>query len=66
MDMRKKQVFNDVWFFYSKYIDICKDDERWEEIIKEADALVLKHKKDKFAKGLINTVIEELGRVQKG
>ena len=67
MDMQpKKEIFNDVWIFYKKWLPECSNDERWVEIIKEADTIIKKHNSEKLAIDLLQAMIGELGRVQKG
>ena len=61
----KKEIYNDVWFLYKKYLSWPGDDEDWEQIKKEAQEIVDKHNGDMFAKDLIYAVINELGRVLK-
>ena len=61
----KKEIYNDVWFLYKKYLSFHGDDEDWEQIKKEAQEIVDKHNGDMFAKDLIYAVINELGRVLK-
>ena len=64
MDL-KKEIYNDVWFLYKKYLSCPGADEDWEQIKKEAQEIVDKHNGDMFAKDLIYAVINELGRVLK-
>ena len=61
----KKEIYNDVWFLYKKYLSCPGADEYWEQIKKEAQEIVDKHRGDMFAKDLIYAVINELGRVLK-
>lgn len=58
----KKQIYNDVWFFYKKYINCDNSDECWEQINKEAHDIVCKHGNDRFARELLCVVINELSR----
>lgn len=61
----KKEIYNDVWFLYKKYLSCPGADEDWEKLKKEAQEIVDKHNGDMFAKDLIYAVINELGRVLK-
>lgn len=61
----KKEIYNDVWFLYKKYLSCPGADEDWENLKKEAQEIVDKHNGDMFAKDLIYAVINELGRVLK-
>ena len=61
----KKEIYNDVWFLYKKYLSCPGDAEDWEQMKKEAQEIVDKHNGDMFAKDLIYAVINELGRVLK-
>ena len=59
----KKEIYNEVWFFYKKYINHDNSDEAWEQVAKDAKTILEKNKGDKFARQLINAVIDELERV---
>ena len=61
----KKEIYNDVWFLYKKYLSCTGADADWEQIKNEAQEIVDKHNGDMFAKDLIYSVINELGRVLK-
>ena len=61
----KKEIYNDVWFLYKKYLSCPGADEEWEQIKKEAQEIVDEHSGDMFAKEVIYAVINELGRVLK-
>jgi hypothetical protein len=58
----KKQIYNDVWFFYKKYITGDGSERYWEELHQEATELIAKHGNDTFARELVGTVINELAR----
>jgi hypothetical protein len=62
MDEPKKQIYNDIWFFYKKYINGAGDDEYWETLNQEAQEIVAKHNGDMFARELALVVINELAR----
>lgn len=61
----KKQIYNDVWFFYKKHINCDSSDECWEQINQEAQELVEKHGNDRLARDLVGVVINELSRKEK-
>ena len=58
----KKQIYNDVWFFYKKYINCDNSDQCWEQINQEAQEIARKYDSDMFARELIWAVINELSR----
>lgn len=58
----KKQIYNDVWFFYKKYLSGDNSDQYWEELHREAQELIAKHNGDRFARELVGAVINELAR----
>ena len=58
----KKQIYNDVWFFYKKHINCDNSDECWEQIKQEAQELVKKYVGDMFVRELLAAVINELSR----
>lgn len=58
----KKQLYNDVWFFYKKWLNNTGSDEEWEKINAEADSIIHKYDMDPFARSLLSAVIVELGR----
>lgn len=51
----KKQIYNDVWFFYKKYINATSDEE-WDILVAESKELIEKHQNDPFAKDLLYAV----------
>lgn len=55
----KKEIYNDAWFFYKKWINNCDTDLQWQMIMKEANDIIKKHN-DPFARSLIGVVITEL------
>lgn len=61
----KKEIYNDSWFLYKKYLICSGTDEDWEKLKNEAQEIVDKHNGDMFARELIYAVINELGRVLK-
>ena len=61
----KKEIYNEVWFLYKKYLSCSGTDEDWEKLKNEAQDIVDKHNGDMFARELIYAVINELGRVLK-
>ena len=59
----KKQIFNEVWFFYKKYaLQECGEDAYWEQLNRDAEEIVKKHSGDPFARELIGVVINELAK----
>ena len=60
----KKQIYNDAWFFYKKYINVQNTEEYWEAVIKDGDLLIEKHKRDPFMRNLISCIVQELGRME--
>lgn len=57
----KKELYNDIWFFYKKNLGKITDAE-WENINRESHQLLQKYNGDLFAKDLLYAVINELGR----
>lgn len=57
----KKELYNDIWFFYKKNLGKITDTE-WENINRESHQLLQKYNGDLFAKDLLYAVINELGR----
>lgn len=58
----KKEIYNDAWFFYKKYLNGDGSDRYWEKLNREAQELIAKHKNDRFARELVGAVISELAR----
>lgn len=58
----KKEIYNDAWFFYKKYLNGDRSDQYWEEVNREGQALVAKHNGDMFMRSLISSIIVELQR----
>ena len=61
----KKEIYNEVWFFYKKYLGCSGSDNDWEKLTKEAQDIADKHNGDMFARELLYAVINEIGRVIK-
>lgn len=61
----KKEIYNDAWFLYKKYLNCSGSENDWEQLTKDAQDIVDKHNGDMFARELIYAVINELGRVLK-
>lgn len=61
----KKEIYNEVWFLYKKYLSCSGSDNDWEQLKKEAHDIVDKHNGDMFARELLYAVINEIGRVIK-
>lgn len=58
----KKEIYNEVWFFYKKYLNGGRSDADWEELNREAQEIVKKHNGDMFARELLGAVINEFSR----
>ena len=58
----KKEIYNEVWFLYKKYLSCSGSDNEWENLKKDAQDIVDKHNGDMFARELIYAVINEIGR----
>ena len=58
----KKEIYNDIWFLYKKYLNGDGSDRYWEQLNQEAEEIVKKHCGDLFARELAVTVISELAR----
>ena len=61
----KKEIYNEVWFLYKKYLSCSGSDKDWEKLKKDAQNIVDKHNGDMFARELLYAVINEIGRVIK-
>lgn len=61
----KKEIYNEVWFLYKKYLGCSGSENDWEQLTKEAQDIVDKHNGDMFARELLYAVINEIGRVIK-
>lgn len=61
----KKEIYNDIWFFYKKYLNGNGSDGYWEQVQSESEKLIQKYKGDMFARELLGVVISELGRREK-
>lgn len=58
-------IFTDVWKVYKKYADVRSDDEYWENVVNEINALDKKYDNDRLCRDLILAVISELERISK-
>lgn len=58
----KKELYNEVWFYYKKWLNNDGSDEQWEQIIEQGNAIIDKYKQDPFARSLVGNVQAELGR----
>lgn len=56
----KKEIYNDVWFFYKRHLNGNGTDDFWDTVDKESKILSEKHKGDYFARSLLSAVINEL------
>ena len=61
----KKEIYNEVWFFYKNYLRCSGSHNAWAQLTQEAPHTVDKHNGDMFARELIYAVINEIGRVIK-
>ena len=58
-------IFTDVWKLYKKYADVQQEDEYWETLIAEADAIAKKYRNNRLCRDLVLAVISELERKSK-
>jgi hypothetical protein len=58
----KKALFNEIWFYYKKWINHNGTESEWDAIIEEGNILAKKYNQDKFARSLILAIHEELAR----
>ncbi|MBD5521219.1 MAG: hypothetical protein HDR03_08380 [Lachnospiraceae bacterium] len=58
-------MFTDAWKLYKKYADVQQEDEYWESLIAEADAIAKKHQNNKLCRDLILAAMSELERKSK-
>ena len=58
-------MFTDAWKLYKKYADVQQEDEYWEALIAEADAVEKKHQNNKLCRDLILAAMSELERKSK-
>lgn len=58
----KKELYNEIWFYYKKWLNNDDSEQQWVEIIKEGQAIIDKYGNDSFAKSLVYAVQKELGR----
>ena len=61
----KKEIYNDAWFLYKKYLNGDGSDEYWECLNNDANRIIDKHNKDPFARSLVMAVIDEIERRRK-
>lgn len=60
------KIYNDSWMFFKKYYGIRQnDDEQWEQLVKDGDAVCEKYGNSKFVRELVLAVINELERLSK-
>lgn len=58
----KKELYNEIWFYYKKWLNNDDSEQQWVEIIKEGQTIIDKYENDSFAKSLVYAVQKELGR----
>jgi hypothetical protein len=58
----KKELYNDIWFYYKKWLNNSGTDEEWEQIIKDGNEILQKYKNDSFSRSLVGAVQIEIGR----
>ena len=58
----KKELYNEIWFYYKKWLNNDDSEQQWVEIIKEGQTIIDKYENDRFAKSLVYAVQKELGR----
>lgn len=61
------KIYNESWLFFKRYFDLKQSDsdERWEQFIAEADAIIRKYDKCKFVCEMIMAVSNEIERLSK-
>ena len=59
------EVYKAVWEFHKKYSVVRTDDEYWEGVVSESNAIAKKYDNNKFVVALVLAVIEELERKEK-
>lgn len=59
----KKELYNEIWFYYKKWLNNDGSDEQWEKIIADGNTILEKYKQDPFARALVGAVQMELGRI---
>ena len=60
------KIYNDAWMFFKKYYGIRQnDDEQWEQLVKDGDAVCEKYGNSKFARELVLAIINELQKLSK-
>ena len=66
-DTVQHKIYNNVWLFFKKYFDLKQSDadERWEQFIAEADAIIRKYDKCDFVCEMIMAVSNEIERLSK-
>ena len=57
----KKELYNDIWYFYKRNLGKTADTE-WEIINRESHELLQNFSGDLFAKDLLYAIMNELGR----
>lgn len=62
MKQPKKELYNDVWFYYKKWLNHGNTDAEWEQMLAEGDGILAKYQMDPFARSLVGAVLVELGR----
>lgn len=61
MKQPKKELYNEVWFYYKRWLNNAGTDVEWELIMAEGEKILEKYK-DPFARALVGAVQIELGR----
>ena len=66
-DTVQHKIYNNVWLFFKKYFDLKQSDadERWEQFIAEADAIIRKYDECDFVREMIMAVSNEIERLSK-
>lgn len=61
----KKQLYNEIWFYYKKWLNNSGTDEEWQQIIAEGNEILARYNQDAFARSLVGAVQIEIGRKDK-
>ena len=67
-DTIQHKIYNDVWTcLLKKYYGIRQgDDEQWEQLVKDGDAVCKKYNNSQFARELVLAIVNEWERMSKG
>lgn len=57
---RKYDMFTECWRLFKKYADVKNDDEYWESVVSESNAIAKQYGNCRFVRDLLLAVISEL------